>query len=106
MFISFYFPHVQMYTYIHTYIHTYILSYLLTYLLVLFVPTGTKGLNFTIVEVSIEVNFFTETGLLALCSNLQPGGVHILVAFYDMHGLQWDYSFPRSPHGETYTYTD
>jgi hypothetical protein len=22
-----------------------------------------------------------------------------LVAFYDMHGLQWDYSFPRSPHG-------
>jgi hypothetical protein len=27
-------------------------------------------------------------------------GVPILVAFYDMHGLQWDYSFPRSPHGE------
>jgi hypothetical protein len=26
--------------------------------------------------------------------------VPILVAFYDMHGLQWDYSFPRSPHGE------
>jgi hypothetical protein len=24
----------------------------------------------------------------------------ILVAFYDMHELQWDYSFPRSPHGE------
>jgi hypothetical protein len=23
-----------------------------------------------------------------------------LVAFYDLHGLQWDYSFPRSPHGE------
>jgi hypothetical protein len=22
------------------------------------------------------------------------------VAFYDMHGLQWDYSFPRSPHGD------
>jgi hypothetical protein len=38
--------------------------------------------------------------LLALCSNPQPGGVPILVAFYDMHGLQWDYSFPRSPHGE------
>jgi hypothetical protein len=34
--------------------------------------------------------------LLTLCSNPQP----ILVAFYDMHGLQWDYSFPRSPHGE------
>jgi hypothetical protein len=28
---------------------------------------------------------------------LQPPtwGVPILVAFYDMHGLQWDYSFPR-----------
>jgi len=26
--------------------------------------------------------------------------VPISVAFYDMHGLQWDYSFPRSPHGE------
>jgi hypothetical protein len=25
--------------------------------------------------------------------------VPILVAFYDMHGLQWDYSFPWSPHG-------
>jgi hypothetical protein len=47
---------------------------LLTYLLVLFVPTGTQGLNnFTIVEVSIAVKFFTETGLLALCSNPQPG---------------------------------
>jgi hypothetical protein len=45
-----------------------------TYLLVLFVPTGTEGLNnFTIVEVSIAVKFFTETGLLALCSNPQPG---------------------------------
>jgi len=30
---------------------------------------------------------------------LQPPtwGVPILVAFYDMHGLQWDYSFPWSP---------
>jgi hypothetical protein len=46
------------------------------------------------------VKFFTETGLLALCSNPQPGGIAILVAFYDMHGLQWDYSFPRSPHGD------
>jgi hypothetical protein len=46
----------------------------LTYLLVLFIPTGTQGLkNFTIVEVSIAVKFFTETGLLALCSNPQPG---------------------------------
>jgi hypothetical protein len=26
--------------------------------------------------------------------------IPILVAFYDMHGLQWDYSFPRSPHGD------
>jgi hypothetical protein len=33
--------------------------------------------------------------LLALYSNPQPGGVPILVAFYDMHGLQWDYSFPH-----------
>jgi hypothetical protein len=24
----------------------------------------------------------------------------ILVAFYNMHGLQWDYSFPQSPHGD------
>jgi hypothetical protein len=72
-----------------------------TYLLVLFVPTGTQGVNnFTIVEVSVAVKFFTETWFLALCSNPQPGGVPILVAFYDMHGLQWDYSFPRSPHGE------
>jgi hypothetical protein len=38
--------------------------------------------------------------LLALCSNPQPGEVPILVAFYDMHGLQWDYFFPRSPHRE------
>jgi hypothetical protein len=46
-------------------------------LLVLFVPTGTQGLNnFTIVEVSIAVKFFTETGLLALCSNPQPGEYH------------------------------
>jgi hypothetical protein len=59
--------------------------------------------NFTIVEVSIAVKFFIETGLLALCSNPQPGGVSILVAFYDMHGLQWDYSFPRSPQGETWS---
>jgi hypothetical protein len=26
--------------------------------------------------------------------------VPILIAFYDMHGLQWDYYFPRSPHGD------
>jgi hypothetical protein len=34
---------------------------------------------------------------------LQPPtwGVPILVAFYDMHGLQWDYSFPRSPRRES-----
>jgi hypothetical protein len=70
-------------------------------LLVPFVPTGTQGLNnFTIVEVSIAIKFLTETGLLALRSNPKPGGVPILVAFYDMHGLQWDYSFPRSPHRE------
>jgi hypothetical protein len=50
------------------------------------------------------VKLFTETGLLALCSNPQPGGVPILVAFYDMHGLQWDYSCPRSSHGEVKTY--
>jgi hypothetical protein len=77
-----------------------------TYLLVLFVPTGTQGLNnFTIVEVSIAVKCFTETGLLALWSNPQPGGVPILVASYDMHGLQWDYSFPWSPHGEWFNET-
>jgi hypothetical protein len=46
----------------------------------------------------MAVKFFTESGLLALCSNPQPGGVPVLVAFYDMHGLQWDYSFLRSPH--------
>jgi hypothetical protein len=44
--------------------------------------------------------------LLALCSNLQPGGVPILVAFYDFHGLQWDYSFPRSPHGRARRISD
>jgi hypothetical protein len=26
--------------------------------------------------------------------------VPILVAFYDMHGLQWDKSYPWSPHGD------
>jgi hypothetical protein len=26
--------------------------------------------------------------------------VPILVAFYDLHGLQWGYSFPQSPHRE------
>jgi hypothetical protein len=35
-----------------------------------------------------------------MCFNPQPGGVPILVAFYDMHGLQWNYSSPLSPHGE------
>jgi hypothetical protein len=34
------------------------------------------------------VKFFRETGLLALCSNPQHAGVHILVAFYDMQGLR------------------
>jgi hypothetical protein len=58
-----------------------------------------------IVEISIAVKFFTKTGLLALCSDLQPGGVPILLAFYDMHGLQWYYSFPRSPHGEYFKVT-
>jgi hypothetical protein len=29
--------------------------------------------DFTVVEVSIAVKFFTETGLLALSSNPQPG---------------------------------
>jgi hypothetical protein len=55
-------------------------------------------------------------GVSSPTPNPQPGGpgLHIyipwrlggpkhrvpsLVAFYDMHGLQWDYSFPRSPHG-------
>jgi hypothetical protein len=76
-------------------------SNLLTYLLTRPLrSTGTLGLNFTIVEVSIAVKFFTETRLLALCSNTQRGGVPILVAFYDMHGLQWVHSFPLSPHGE------
>jgi putative effector of murein hydrolase LrgA (UPF0299 family) len=37
-----------------------LVTYLLTYLLVLFVPTGTKGLNFTIVEVSIAVKFLLQ----------------------------------------------
>jgi hypothetical protein len=56
--------------------------------------------------------FFIETGLLALCSNPQPGGpglhipwrlvaqlypqaewLPILVASYDTHGLRWDYSY-------------
>jgi hypothetical protein len=74
--------------------------------LVLFVPTGTQGLNnFTIVEVSIAVKFFTEIRLLALCSNPQLEGVPILVVFYDMHGLHWDYSFPRSPHGDSKRYS-
>jgi len=33
---------------------------------------------------------------------LQPPtwGGPILVAFYDMHGLQWDCSFPRSLQGD------
>jgi hypothetical protein len=74
---------------------------------VLFVPTGTQGLNnFTIVEVSIEVNFFFYRDRDA-SPVLQPPtwGVPILVAFYDMRGLQWDYSFPRSPHGDKWHYS-
>jgi hypothetical protein len=30
--------------------------------------------------------------------------VPILIAFYDLYGLQWDYSFPRSPHGDSGVY--
>jgi hypothetical protein len=53
--------------------NTVLYTYLLTYLLILSVPTGTQGLNnFTIVEVSIAVKFFTETGLLAVCPIPQP----------------------------------
>ena len=28
--------------------------------------------------------------------------VLVLIACYNLHGLQWDYSLPRSPHGESY----
>jgi hypothetical protein len=63
----------QVITKFHTYLLTYLLTYLVTYLLALLVPTGTWDLNFTNVQVSIAVKFFTETGLLALCSNPQPG---------------------------------
>jgi hypothetical protein len=28
--------------------------------------------------------------------------VPLLVAFYDLHGLQWCYSFPRSPRGDEF----
>jgi hypothetical protein len=43
--------------------------------------------------------FFTEP---VASHVLQPltWGVPILVAFDDMHGLQWEYYFPRSPHGD------
>ena len=30
--------------------------------------------------------------------------VPILVPFYDLHGLQWDYSLPRSPNGDSWTF--
>jgi hypothetical protein len=74
---------------------------LLLLLLVLFVPTGTWGLNnFTIVEVSIAVKFFYRDRVASPVLQPPTWGVHILVAFYDMHGPQWDYSFPRSPHGD------
>jgi hypothetical protein len=76
------------------------LTYLLTYLLILFVPTGTQDLNFTIVEVSIAVNFFYRDRVASPVLQPPTWGSTILIAFYDMHGLQWDYSFPRSPHGE------
>jgi hypothetical protein len=67
----------------------------------------------------LTVDFF-RGGVVSPTPNPEPGGpslhnyipwklggpvipprhrVPILVAFYDMHGLQWDYSFPRSPHG-------
>jgi hypothetical protein len=31
--------------------------------------------------------------------------VPILVTFYDLYGLQWDYSFPRLPHGEVFFFS-
>ena len=30
--------------------------------------------------------------------------VPILVTFYNLHGLQWDCSFPQSPYGDSHTY--
>jgi hypothetical protein len=86
--------------------------YLLTSLLLSLWNIGPQQLS--VAEVSVAFKFFIETGLLALCSNPQPGGsglhiyipwrrggpvntprhrVPILVASYDTHGLGWDYSY-------------
>jgi hypothetical protein len=70
----------------------------------------------------LTVDFF-RGGVVSPTPNPQPGGprLHIYipwrldgpvipqapisVAFYDMHGLQWDYSFPRSPQGDSCRFT-
>jgi hypothetical protein len=63
----------------------------------------------------LTVDFF-RGGVVSSTTNPQPGGpglhiytprhrVPILVTFYDMYGLQWDYSFPQSPHGDGSNFT-
>jgi hypothetical protein len=95
-------------------------------LLVLFVTAGTYGhksflLSEEVAEISVEFKFFIETGLLALCSNPQPGGagLHIYIPwrlggpvippstgypFYSLLTTRMGYGgtilIPRSPHGE------
>jgi hypothetical protein len=79
----------------------------------LFFTTGHSSPFF--LSVSLSIHFCTSyihflikinTAILYIitkfwkCLLFCPNRVPILVAFYDMHGLQWDYSFPPSPHGE------
>jgi hypothetical protein len=68
-------------------------------LLVLFIPTGTWGLNnFSVAEVFVTFKFFIETGLVALCSNPQPGGpgLHIYIP--------WRLGVPVIPPGTEYPF--
>jgi hypothetical protein len=76
-----------------------IITTIIIIIIILFVFAGTQGLyNFTIVEVSIAFKFFIETGLLALCSNPQPGGtgLHIFIP--------WRLRGPVIPPGTEYPF--
>jgi hypothetical protein len=73
-------------------------------------PMGTRGFfpgdNFTIVEVSIAVKLFTETGLLALRSNPLPGGVPFQSPFTTCMGYSGTILFPGHHTGSLTIYSE
>jgi hypothetical protein len=79
-----------------------LLLLLLLLLLDLFVLTGTQGLKQSpseaVAEVSVVFKFFIETGLLALCSNPQPGGQGLNIY------IPWRIGGPVIPSGTEYIF--